>query len=87
MNSSTEKRFQRVQQNVKAGLSARMAERERAIIDRLLLEYRSGTINSEKLFGGIAAIAELRSIISEAERDYMQASDDAFSLTQNQLKD
>ena len=53
-----------------------MREREEALISKLVTAYRSATLTSEMLFGGIAAISELRAIVSEAERDLMQATDD-----------
>lgn len=83
MTSATEKRFARVQGNLRMQLSARMAEREDVIISKLVTAYRSGKLTSDALFGGIAAIAELRSIQDEAKRDLMQATDDAQSIFTN----
>lgn len=80
MNPATEARFKRVQDATRASLTRRMYEREQKIISSLVMDYRSGTITSEKLYGGIAAISELRSIVTEAEHDLMQASDDASQL-------
>ena len=80
MNSSMEKRAQRVQEAARIGLQRRMYEREQSIIARLVTEYRSGTITSEKLYGGIAAISELRSIAVQSEHDLMQAEDDTLNL-------
>lgn len=82
MNSSIERRFQRVQDNARASLSRRLTERRDSIISRMITEYRSGTLTSEKLFGMAAAISELKSILDEAERDLMQATDDAVTITQ-----
>lgn len=81
MNSTIERRFQRVQGDTKAHLAQRMAEREQLIISKLVMAFRAATITSNDLYGGIAAIAELRSIASETERDLMQASDDAEQLS------
>lgn len=81
MNPTIERRFQRVQGDSKAHLAQRMLDREQSIISKLVLSYRSGIVTSEELFGGIAAIAELRSIVSEASRDLLQASDDAQTFT------
>jgi hypothetical protein len=82
MNEATEKRFARVQEANRIGLESRMLDREKKIIDRLVMAYNSGKLYSEVLFGGIAAISELRSIIHETERDLMQAADDIHSITQ-----
>ena len=82
MNSSMEKRANRVQQAARVGLQSRMFEREQNVISRLVTEYRSGTLTSEKLFGGIAAISELRSIAVEAEHDLMQVQDDSLNMFQ-----
>lgn len=76
MSPTTEKRFARVQGDVQIRLTQRMRSREEAIISRLVTAYRSEQLTSEMLFGGIAAISELRAIVSEAERDLMQATDD-----------
>lgn len=82
MNSASEARFKRVQEAARSGLNKRMYEREQKILDRIVLEYRSGTITSEKLYGAIAAISELRSIVIEANTDLMQAQDDSSSMFQ-----
>lgn len=81
MNVTTEKRLARVQEASRIGLAHRMADREKKIIDRLVLSYRSNKLSSEMLFGGIATISELRSIINEAEHDIMQATDEVEQLT------
>lgn len=83
MTPAAEKRFARVQGNVQIQLAARMKEREDSIITKLVMAYRGGKLSSEMLFGGIAAIAELRSITDEAKRDLMQATDDAQSIFTN----
>lgn len=81
MNPTTEARMKRVQDASRSHLTARVQAREQIIIDRLVLQYRSGTITNEALHGGIASIAELRSMALEAERDLMQATEDAENLT------
>lgn len=80
MTPTVEKRIARVQGNVQVNLTRRMKDREEVIISRLVTAYRGGQLTSEILFGGIAAIAELRSIINDAERDLMQATDDVSSF-------
>lgn len=82
MNPRTEERFKRVQDAAKSSLSRRMYEREQKIISRIVMEYRSDTITSEKLFGAVAAISELRSIVTEVDQDLMQASDDSLKFSQ-----
>ena len=81
MTPAMEKRFARVQQATQLNLAQRMKDRETLIVDRLVMAYRSNKLSSEVLFGGIAAIAELRAIISDAERDLMQATDDSHQIT------
>ena len=75
MSAADEKRFARVQGNVQANLKHRMQERQEIILSRLVAAYRGEQLSSEMLFGGIAAISELRAIINEADRDLMQATD------------
>lgn len=82
MNISTEQRFRRVQEAAQSGLVRRCREREEAVIARMLTAFRSETATSEFLFGCVAAISELRSLANDAERDLMQASDDAASFSQ-----
>lgn len=81
MHPTVEKRFARVQEATRLGLANRMTEREKKIIDRLVFNYRSGTLTNEMLHAGIATIAELRSIITESETDSMQAADDITRIT------
>lgn len=81
MNEQQERRINRVQQNARIGLVERMKAREEAIISKLVLAYRGGKLNSEALFGGIAAIAEIRSIVIEAEQDYSRAAATSKDIT------
>jgi len=50
-------------------MSGRIAEREKRIISRLVSEYRADSLTNDALRGGIGAIAELRSILSDMERE------------------
>lgn len=82
MNQQFERRVARVQEATRLGLGNRMADREQKIISNLVTYYRSGKVTFEMLFGGIAAISELRAIAHDADSDFMQATDDSNSLTQ-----
>lgn len=77
-----EARLARVQGAAKVALIQRMKEREQAIITRMVVAYRAGKATSESLFGGIAAIAELRSIVTEAEQDQLMAQREFDNITQ-----
>lgn len=81
MTPTMERRFAKVQGDVQIRLVQRMREREQSIISRLVTAYRSEKLSSEMLFGGIAAISELRAIIHDAESSLMQATDDASKFT------
>lgn len=77
MNPRTERLANRVQAAARSDLARRMAERELMVINKIVLAYRSQTLTSEQLWGAVAAIAELRSVASEAERDLMSATEDS----------
>lgn len=80
MTPESEKRLTRVQMAARSGLAKLVYERELSIINRLVAAYRGGTVNSEQLFGGIAAISELRHMAVDAEHDYMKAEDEMNQL-------
>ena len=80
MKPEAEKRLNRVQMAARSGLAKLVYERELRIIDRLVSEYRGGTIKSEQLFGAIAAISELRFMATDAAHDYMQAEEEFSQL-------
>lgn len=80
MHEKVEQRFVRVQANTQIHLAQRMQAHETAILNKLILQYRSGTLTHESLYGGIATISELRSIVAAAEKDLMMAQEDAKNL-------
>lgn len=57
----------------------RLYEREASIINRLVAAYRSEQVTSDQLFGGIAAIAELRSMAIAVQQDEQLAEDIDFT--------
>lgn len=75
MNLRQEKLFQRVQEAQKSALANRLYEREQAILARLVSAYRADKLSHEQLFGGIAAIAEIRSMLVSVDQDQMLAAD------------
>lgn len=75
MNPKQEELARRVQEARQSSLLNRLYEREGAIISRLVAAYRADTLSSDQLFGGIAAIAELRSMAISVNQDEMIASD------------
>lgn len=74
-------RMRRVQQNAKLALRERMEERERNIITRMVQKYQAGKLDANQLFGAIATIAELRSIVTEVEHDQIAADREIEELT------
>ena len=83
MNEQQEYVVNRVQENTRLGLAKRMAERENAIITKLVIAYRANKLDPNMLYGGIAAISELRSIVVESEQDYHRAARVVENLTGN----
>lgn len=79
MTPAQEKLAKRVQEARQSALLNRLYEREQAILKRLVTAYHSDSLSSEHLLGGIAAIAELRSMALDVERDEMIASDIDFT--------
>jgi len=49
-------------------LSLKVADRQESILKGLIREYDSGKVDAQKLIGGIAAIAALRSLLRDYER-------------------
>lgn len=82
--SDLETKLRRVQGAAKAALIERMRDREAQIITRLVAAYRSGKADANMLYGGIATIAELRSIIIEAEHDKIAVDREVSNLTKEQ---
>lgn len=80
MNLTQEQRLNRVQMAARSDLAKLVFERERRIVDRLVANYRGGTLKSEDILGGIAAISELRQMANDAMHDYMQAEDEMSNL-------
>ena len=83
MEPDQEQRLSRVQQSTKLNLAQRMADREQTIIAKLVSHYRAGKLDANALFGGIAAISELRAIASEAEHDTVLSEQYFENLSRN----
>jgi len=49
-------------------LSLKVGERQESILKGLIREYDSGKVDPQKLIGGVAAIAALRSLLRDYER-------------------
>jgi len=57
-----------VSQMLLRDLSLKVADRQESILKGLIREYDSGKVDAQKLIGGIAAIAALRSLLRDYER-------------------
>ena len=53
-------------------LTLKVAERQEVILKALIREYDSGKADPQKMIGGIAAIAALRSLLKDYERSASQ---------------
>ena len=56
-------------------LSLKVVERQESILKGLIREYDSGKVDPQKLIGGIAAIAALRSLLRDYERAVNQGQE------------
>ena len=56
-------------------LSLKVTERQESILKGLIREYDSGKVDPQKLIGGIAAIAALRSLLRDYERALNQGQE------------
>lgn len=50
-------------------LAPRLQQHERKIVDRLVGKYYSGKLTHDELYGGVAAISEMRSFVRDLELD------------------
>jgi len=64
-----------VSQMLLRDLSLKVGERQEAILKSLIREYDSGKVDAQKLIGGIAAIAALRSLLRDYERSVNQGQE------------
>lgn len=56
-------------------LEHRVHEKERAILQRAVTDYRGNTLTGEQARAYIAAIAELRSLLGDLDRDVRQGQE------------
>jgi len=64
-----------VSQMLLRDLSLKVGERQESILKGLIREYDSGKVDPQKLIGGIAAIAALRSLLRDYERAVNQGQE------------
>ena len=64
-----------VSQMLLRDLSIKVTERQESILKGLIREYDSGKVDPQKLIGGIAAIAALRSLLRDYERALNQGQE------------
>lgn len=75
MNANLEKQLHRVQAAARSNLAQLVAEEEARIIDRLVLNWNSGTCTEQMMTGAVASIASLRSMAAKAEHEFLKATD------------
>lgn len=54
---------------LQSGLSRRVAEQERKIVDRMVSDYRAGSLTQEKLWGFVGEVVGVRDLLSVVVTD------------------
>ena len=60
---------------LKEQLEHRIHDKERAILSRAISEYRGGTLTGDNARAYLSAIAEVRSLLMDLDRDVRQAQE------------
>lgn len=81
MNQGQEEQLSRVQRNALVALEDICSEREHAIVTNMVTLYRGGKADLHSLIGGVAAIAELRYLVTKARQDAALAQQSIREMT------